>query len=224
MEEKFNVLGVELDCLSAKDAMLQAIQFLEDETLDTIGIVSMDMLLSGQDDRLWTEQLGQMKMLLPGEAEILEAGEIHDWIRLKEAGERTFLKMFMKYLQKQHKRVFLLAGSEGELRRVEEAVSRYNRGIRMTGHALLGQDGVQEEEVVNEINGTETDCILSVLPSPYQEEFILRNKALLNSRVWLGCGNILWKSYDERKLLKHIKHFILKKIFRYQVEKQQKES
>ena len=41
---------------------------------------------------------------------------------------------------------------------------------------------------------------MSVLTSPYQEKFIAENQALLNVKLWFGCGTLLEKSYGERKL------------------------
>ena len=56
---------------------------------------------------------------------------------------------------------------------------------------MISETEGREEEIINEINGTETDCIISVLPSPYQEMFIGRNRSLLNVKLWLGCGAML---------------------------------
>lgn len=221
MEEKIKVLGIEMDCLTAKDAMKRAIQFLEGSLLESIGIIPMDMLLAGQEDSEWRERVGQLQMILPGEKEILEAAGIEDRQILRETEERTFLRMFMKYLQKNHRRVYLLAETDEELTRVEDAVRRHNRGIRITGHALIRPGENREENVINEINGTETDCILSVLSSPYQEEFAARGRALLNVKVWMGCGSALWRSYDESKMSVRIRRLFLKKIFRHRVERQQ---
>ena len=137
MEDRIKILGVEMDCLTAKEAMLEAMRFMENDSVDTIEILSI----------------------------LIHAFGI---VKLKETENRTFLKIFMKYLQKNQKKVFVLAETEEELTRVEEAIQRYNRGIRFTGDALLGPDDNREESVINYINGTETDCILSVLPSPYQ--------------------------------------------------------
>ena len=77
-----------------------------------------------------------------------------------------------------------------------------------------------EADVINDINGTETDCIFSVLRSPYQEHFITENKAFLKAKVWLGCGTVLGQSYDARRLGKRFKRFIMKSVFRYRVEQQ----
>ena len=223
MEEKIEVLGIKMDCLTAKETMLRAMQFMENDSVDTIEIMTMDSLMNNQEDETWISQVQQFKLVLPGESEILEAAEIHDRVRLKETENRIFLKMFMKYLQKNQKRVYLIADTEEEIVQAESAIRRYNRGIRLTGHACLNPDDNREEEVVNDINGTETDCVLSVLSSPYQERFISRNRTLLNTKLWFGCGPMLSRSYDDRKTFQQIRHFFRKTMFRRQVEKQQKE-
>ena len=223
MEEKIKVLGVEMNCLTAKETMVLAMQFMENDPVDTIDMMTMDSLMNNQDDEAWISQAGDFKLVLPGESEILEAAEVRDRVKLKETENRTFLKMFMKYLQKNQKRVYLLADTEEAISKAEGAIRRYNRGIRLTGHACLNRDDNREEEVVNDINGTETDCVLSVLTPPYQESFISRNRTLINAKLWFGCGPMLSRSYDDRKVLQQIRHFFRKTMFRRQVEKQQKE-
>ena len=89
--------------------------------------------------------------------------------------------------------------------------------------AVLSDQAGQEENAINEINGTETDCIFSVLPSPYQERFIAANKALLKARVWLGCGTVLEQSYDARDLGRRIRRFFAKKVFKYRVGQQRED-
>ena len=74
--------------------------------------------------------------------------------------------------------------------------------------------------IVNAVNGSEADCILSVLPSPAQEDFIEQNRALIDTRVWIGCGTVLMRSFDDRKMTSRIKRMLVKKVFRYKVEKQ----
>ena len=223
MIDKIEVLGISMDCLSAKETMLRTMQFMDNDSVDTIEIVTMDSLMRNQENVNWREEMREFKLTLPGESEILEAAEIHDRLKLKEAENRVFLKMFMKYLQKNQKRIYLLADTEEEIVQAENAIRRYNRGIRLSGHACLHPDDNREKEVVNDINGTETDCVLSVLSSPYQENFISRYRTLLNTKLWFGCGAMLSKSYDDRKVVQQIRHFFRKTMFRRQVEKQQKE-
>lgn len=224
MKEKINVLSTEMDCITAKEAMLKAITFLERESVDIIEVLSMSALMRARDEEEWKRSTSVFGLILPGETEILEAAGETDRVKLREAENQTFIKMFMKYLQKNRKKVFLLAESEEKLNTVENAMKYYDKGICLTGHALIREGENREEEVINEINGTETDCILSVLTSPYQEKFIAENQALLNVKLWFGCGTLLEKSYGERKLSKRLSRFFLKKRFHLLVGKQQKKS
>ena len=223
MEEKLNILDLNLDCVTVKNAMIQAIQFLDSDSIDTIEIISMNTLMEQREDEGWKKLAGELTMLLPGEAEILRAADISDRTKLKEAEEGTFLKMFIKYLEKKRKNVYILAESEEEFLKTRNLLRNRNRGIRFSGYSVLDPQEAREENVINEINGTETDCILSVLHTPYQEEFISRNKALLNVRVWLGCGAVFAQQYENKGPAGRLKHFLQKKLFWYRVEHQNKE-
>ena len=69
---------------------------------------------------------------------------------------------------------------------------------------------IDELTVANRINGTENDCILSIISAPKQEEFIAKNKNVLNSRVWLGLGSggqLEWeKGKSGRSLPINVRH------------------
>ena len=182
MIEKMNIFDVEIPILTAKEAMIRAMQYLESESVDTIELVSMDMLMKERENAQWKEQINELTMLLPENTEILKAAEIENEKLFRETEENVFLKMFMKYMQKSHKKIFLLADSEENLGKVETVLSRHNRGIRITGQMVISENEEQIQDAINAINGTETDCILSVLPSPFQERFITANKALLAGR------------------------------------------
>ena len=208
MIEKMNIFDVEIPILTAKEAMIRAMQYLESESVDTIELVSMDMLMKERENAQWKEQINALTMLLPENTEILKAAEIENEKLFRETEENVFLKMFMKYMQKNHKKIFLLADSEENLGKVEAVLSRHNRGIRVTGQMVISENEEQIQDAINAINGTETDCILSVLPSPFQERFITANKALLNVRVWLGGGCAFTGHLDEIKLRNRIRFFI----------------
>ena len=223
MKEKINIFDVEIDGFTAKAAMQAAVQYMQSESINTIEIVTLDMLMQEKDNPAWKEDTKAMDMVLPGEKEILEAAEVQDRYLLKDVANKVFLKMFLRYLQKNRKKIFLMVQSEQEMTSLKEAVETYNRGITVAGYGALDVDGKSEEDVINNINGAEIDCILSVLPSPQQEDFIVRNAALLNARVWLGCGRALEQSFSE-KSGEGVRRFFLKKVFRYRVGKQKKEN
>ena len=225
MIEKMNIFDVEIPILTAKEAMIRAMQYLESESVDTIELVSMDMLMKERENAQWKEQINALTMLLPENTEILKAAEIENEKLFRETEENVFLKMFMKYMQKNHKKIFLLADSEENLGKVEAVLSRHNRGIRVTGQIVISENEEQIQDAINAINGTETDCILSVLPSPRQELFAVRNRALLNVHMWLGCSNLIQEKYEEAMHIHRFRNFLVRKFFKHQVglEKRQDE-
>ena len=221
MADSIEVMGVVLDCLTAKEAMLRAMQFMENDLVDTIEILSMKDLMNGRENMEWKNLVNESGLVIPGEAEILKAGNTGGRNLEKETADHTFLKLFLKYLQKNQMKVFLLADTEEDLQHVVDVLRRYGRGIRLTGGGIIKPDDNREESVVNEINGTETDCILSVLCSPYQEQFIGRSRALLNAKVWLGCGAVFRDGYKARRPAGRVKHFFRKFLFSWRAGKEQ---
>ena len=82
---------------------------------------------------------------------------------------------------------------------MESAIREHDRKLILAGRGVLPPDGAGIEQVINAVNGAETDCIFSLLPSPEQELLIQRNSALLNARVWFGCGSVLKEIYMKKQ-------------------------
>lgn len=219
MNRKINIFGIDITVLTAKEAMKRAIQYLEEESVNTIEMVTLEMLMKEKDDEMWREQVQKFDLLLPGEKALFEISEELECNLVRDVDNATFLKMLFKYLQKNRKTLFLLAEKEEELVRMRAALKPYASSLLIAGQAVLPADGSMEENVINEINGIEPDCILSGLPAPYGETFAVRRKALLNARLLLG-GMLAVSESKEKKTAGRIGQFIMKKFFHYQVKKQ----
>ena len=50
-----------------------------------------------------------------------------------------------------------------------------------------------DDMLVNAINGGEVDCVISALEPPLQEDFIIQNRALLNTALWVGLGSEMFR-------------------------------
>ena len=107
MKERINVLSTEMDCITAKEAMLKAIAFLERESVDIIEVLSMSALMRARDEDEWIRSTSGFGLILPGETEILEAAGETDRIKPKRSGKSDIYKnCLMKYLQKNRKTSF----------------------------------------------------------------------------------------------------------------------
>ena len=217
MNEKINVLDVNIDSCTAKEAMKETIAFLESEPVSVIDVVSVDGLMQMNDLSELKARMNEFDLVLPGEKLILEAAEE---ARLpKEIDIKLYLKMFMRYLHKNHKRMYLLVESEEDGQEAFRYMQRTYSGIQLVGLAKVSAEGRADDMLVNAINGSEVDCILSALSVPLQEDFIAKNRNLLDARVWVGVGNRMFS--DHRQGLGHGKlaKFRLNHIFKREMEK-----
>ena len=51
MTEKISIFDVEISCIKAKEAMMQAIGFMKDDSVNTIELVSMESLMKNMKIR-----------------------------------------------------------------------------------------------------------------------------------------------------------------------------
>ena len=222
MEKTINIFGIEIDNKTAKESMKSAIAMMDSDGLSTIELITMDMLLKEQENQEMKEAVRRMDLVLPGTNEILKTAGLTGARCLQRPSERPFLQMFLKYLQKNKKRIFLLADNEGERETAADELMKTYKGLMIVGSAVMPEEN-SEDQIVNEINGLEVDCILSVLASPRQELFISHTSTLLNAKVWVGMSGLFREKQEEQKHIYKIKNFLIRKLFRHQVDKQKKQ-
>lgn len=223
MENKISVFGIEIDSRPAKESLKAAIELMDGKGLSTIEILTMDMLLKERDNEEIKEILAKMDLVLPESEAMLKMAENPEVKHAAETAEkRGFLQMYLKYLQKYKKRVFLLAEDDRQCEQVSELLKKEYRGILLTGSGVLPEGG-EEESVINEINGLEIDCILSVLSSPHQELFAENARNMLSAKMWLGLSRMLRKKQEEGKKTYKAKNFFIRNLFRHSVGKENRQ-
>lgn len=222
MSEKIQVLNIGIDDYTAKEAMKRTVEFLETEPVNTVEMITTDTLMYATGEPELRENIEQIDMVLPGEKEILEGVHITERKRLQEIQQKTYLKMVLRYFHKNHRRVFLLVETEEEAEAFYQYLSESYSGIQIVGMAKVSPEHSADDLVVNAVNGGETDCVVAALSAPEQQSFIVRNKNVINARLWLGIGkeqNPIYRSKGRMgKLIRLINH----RIFKREVEKSRK--
>ena len=188
MEKKIRVLDIAIDDYTAKEAMQQTMEYMQSEPVSLVRILTSGSLVKSAEIEAFKDHIEQFDMVIPGDVAVLETAGVTERIKLKEAENRMYLRMIMRYLNRQRKKVFLLADSEGELNRLREEIALNHRHIIVADYSVIEAGETADDKVVNKINGTEVDCVIAIMSSPLQEEFVLRNQALIDAKVWLALG------------------------------------
>ena len=188
MDSKISVLDINIDHCSAKEAMKKTMEYMGTDPVNVVEMATVNGLMQMDGMEQLKEDVCRFDMVLAGDKTILEAADITDRKYLQETEGRVFLRMFMRYLHKNHKRIYLLVESEEEGQKFYDYLQRNYNGLQVVGLAKVSAQNRADDMLVNDINGGEVDCILAALASPLQEEFIVKNKSLLDARMWLGLG------------------------------------
>ncbi len=167
MSEKINVLDVEINELTAKEALRESIRYMESEPVNIIEMVTVDSLMQLSSVQNLIEDVRYFDLMLAGDKTILEAADV-------------------------------------------------------TERKILQETENADDMLVNDINGSEVDCVLSALSAPLQEEFIVKNKGVLNARVWLGLGRGTLPMKGQSTGRGRLTRFVEKHIFKKEIEKRKR--
>ena len=221
MDQTVNVLNVRLDNYTAKDAMKLITEYIETEPLNTIEVVTPDVLMRASEMEGVKELIEQYDMVIAGDDAILESAQVNEK-KKQDVRNRLFLKMVFRYFHKNHVRIYLLADTEEEIQKMKAYFDEERRGIEIVGSSVVPDDDSADDMIINEINGAEVDCILAGLSSPVQEYFLGRCKNVLNAKIWLGIGKIELFLTDKIPLKDALKDFIEKKVLKRKIELEKK--
>ena len=222
MDGKMNVLNVQLDDYTAKDAMKAVTEYMHTEPVNTVEILTVDILMKAAQTEGLKEDIEQLDLVIAGDESILEAAEVTEKKKLQEAHNQVFMKLVFHYFHKNRSRVFLLTDLPEETQKLEQFLQSEYTGIQIAGTACVPEDESAYDLITNQINGAEVDCVLSSMVSPKQEEFIRRCKNLLNTRLWLGIGTESGIMTQKETWRVRFREFLIRKILKREVEKDKK--
>lgn len=188
MTKKIDILGMPLDNYTVRESITQAETFLENGKLNTIETISMQMLLDIEEHPVVCEVIEKLDLSVIGEKEILQAMGIDTMQRLRETKEKDFAREFFKRLERNRKSIFLLGESKNRIAREREALLASFPKLSIVGEYALESCVGDTEAVINDMNVLTPDVIVSVLPTPMQEEFLRNHKDKMNVRIWYGEG------------------------------------
>lgn len=189
MCDKIEVLGIRLDYLNVEQEMERLAEFIENDRLDSIGIITMNMLLLAEKEPDWKRYLENLDMSVISEKEILEAvgitsGQVYD-----EVAENEFPARMFWYLINQGLRVFLLGESREEVEALEKYLQETYPGIQIAGSAAdVAGEEFSADSMINELNSFSPDVIVSGLQGIRQDRFLMEHRQKINGKIWLGLG------------------------------------
>lgn len=188
MTKKIDILGLSLDNYTVRESITQAEAFLENGTLSTIEMISVQTLLAAAENPAVRGVIEALDLSVIGEREILQAVGIDTMQRLRETDESDFSTEFFKRLERNKKSVFLLGQDADALTQVRGRLADAFPRLVIVGECALENCTGDPDGVINDMNAMTPDVIVSVLPTPAQEEFFRTHRNKMSVSIWYGAG------------------------------------
>ena len=210
MVKTIDILGIEVNNSSVRDMMHMVEEYMDEPAMNTIETITASMLLDCQNNPFMQEVLNGLDLPVIGEVEILSAAGIDATSKRQEINSHEFFHEFMKYMVRSHKSIFMLGEDQQELDELTTYVNEEYGKVKIVGSHVVVADREDLDGAINELNGTTPDVIISLLDSPFQEEFLQKERLKLNASLWFGIG----KNYARKNRFGPIGRFARHLIYR----------
>lgn len=190
MIKQIQLLGMTIPNYSLREELQLAQEALKDAKLRLLLTVSMQSLIkvSSIGSQQIKECVEQADLVVVEDPEILSVAGINSSQRIHEAEDHLFFTELMKRLQRGQQQVYLVAAKHVALQKIKEILSDRYEKLRIVGEYSIEDYPDDLDRMINEINSAAPDVIISVMPTPQQEEFLVENRSKLMAKLWYGLG------------------------------------
>lgn len=190
MIKQIQLLGMTFPNYSLRDELQLAQEALHSERLCMFLTMSMQSLMkvssSGSDEE--KSFVEQADLIVVEDPEILSVAGITSNQRIREASDHLFFTELMKRLQRGQQQVYLVAAKNAALDKIKEILAQRYEKLKIVGQYSIEEYPDDLDRMINEINSAAPDIIVSVMPTPQQEEFLMKNRSKLLAKLWYGLG------------------------------------
>ena len=190
MIKQIQILGMTFPNYSLRDELQLAQEALRSERLCMFLTMSMQSLMKvsssgSEEEKTFVEQAD---LIVVEDPEILSVAGITSNQRIREASDHLFFAELMKRLQRGQQQIYLVASKNAALEKIKEILGERYEKLHIVGQYSIEEYPEDLDRMINEINSAAPDVILSVMPTPGQEEFLMKNRSKLLAKLWYGLG------------------------------------
>lgn len=224
MKEKIEILGCQIDDLSASEALEQIEVQIQAGAMCSVGMINRKMLMYAAKDDEYRQQIERIDITVINDKEVLKAMNIKDLQRKEEIENNTFLKLFLKDAIRRKRTVAILTELEEERIACEKFLEKYYKELQLIGSFSFEENSAEDDDsIINRLNAVTEDILLVMMPCPDQERFLAANRGKLGIKVWVGIGMALIDKYSSDLGMGFFERLLDKRKFKRQVSRYQSE-
>ena len=189
MIKTIDFAGIELDNYTVREMIMNVEKDMSDHGFHTIEEVNMDTLMLAETDEQVRKAIDFAEHTVIAENGILEAIGEGSYQHRHEIEHHDFFFELMKRVERNRQTVFVIGDTTEYVEKTCDFLTEHFGKCEIVGAEALENCQGGNDAMVNEINALTPDMILSVLPSPVQEHFLIENCEKLSAGLWYGIGS-----------------------------------
>lgn len=221
---EISILGICVDNYTVRESLMRLDTYMGSTVLNIIETVTMEQLILAGENPAIKSCLEQADLCIIGDQEILAETGKDTAQRIREIRDHDFLHELLTRMVRNHKRVFLLAMTQNEIEEMQKAFGEIAARFTAAGSYAIEACSKDADAIVNEINGSTPDVVISALDSPMEEEFVLSHKDKIGAGIWYGIGSSSYRKEGRVKVGSTLKKLFLKGRLHHFVSKYESEN
>ena len=191
MNDKINILGVNVDMVTIDEAVEKICSFLDEDKLHSVYTPNSEIIMMAYKDAEFAKILNKSELLTADGIGVVYASRILKKPLKERAAGYDIAKKLLAELNKSGSRLFLFGGKPGIAEKAQENIKNEYNNINIVGTRNGYFKPEEEQEIIDEINNSGADVLFVCIGAPAQEKFIDRNRDKLKVKVAMGIGGSL---------------------------------
>lgn len=191
MNNKVNILGVNIDKLTIDEACEKIYGFLNEDKLHYVFTPNSEMIMQAYRDENLKNILNSADILTADGIGVVYASKIlKEPINERAAGFDVACRLLEK-LNDGKNSLYLFGSKPSVAQMAAKNITQRYPDIVIAGCQNGYFDDAKEKEIIGDINEKKPDVVFVCLGVPKQEMWIYKNKDKLNAKVLMGLGGSL---------------------------------
>lgn len=190
MNTKINIMGLEISVIEYEYLKKLLNEYLADDYMNTIFMISTKMLQQANEDPEYKEMLGKVDVLLPGEDTLLSMHHVDLLEMVGMVVDYTSFAQLLKEMQDHTKTIYFLGRNEEEIAMITSFCNNNFPVLKILGSSCRDLEA-DSDSIINSINGVAPDILLSTIDSLTQGKWIVSNYMKLNAKLCISFGDII---------------------------------
>ena len=191
MRDTINILGVNIDRITAKSAAERAVEMVKSDGTKVIYTPNPEIVMAAYEDSAFAEVLNRADMCVPDGIGVVYGAKIQGTPLPERVAGFDLSCTLMSEMAKFGGSVFLFGSKPGVAETAAERLTAKYDGLKIAGTCDGYFSDNDVPEIIEKINASGADLLLVCLCAPKQEKWIDAHRDELNVKLCIGAGGSL---------------------------------